>query len=433
MWMNIQKKHAHNWKGNEYLGKTKTMNNGMNATITEYISCEDINVQFEDDIIIKHTTILKFNKGTIEHPTNNKYVGLSNIMSNGMKATIVAYRSDRDIDVQFEDGTLISHKRLSNFNNCSIHHPNTNYESLYINCINDKFNYEKFLKMIDLDLLEFGISKKFILEIDHIITVYGYNEEQITKLYNSSINSYGFVNIYSLNRNAILEAYHRQSCKFDIEKAKTFLYYENIEVSKLTNYFNEITPYEIIFHMTNKWNYDVLLTIDEIFSQIDLPKGVLNCMIIFILKKNNKILPPVSYFKKVSETWKKDNIFSTEDALYYTIKKLKTKQKEVNKMFKGTIQDYEFDTDLVIVNFPKVLEVIKCDVFISMNNNARILYFYLLFHSKKGICSCTQSLIKMLGASMEDYQMLLDNRFIGINNANEVIILNYEDRFEYDE
>ena len=99
-------------------------------------------------------------------------------------------------------------------------------------------------------------------------------------------------------------------------------------------------------------------------------------------------------------------------------------------MFKGTIQDYEFDTDLVIVNFPKVLEVIKCDDFISMEHTAKSLYFYLLFHSKYGVCSCSQSIIKMIGSDTKDFQTLLDNYFIDLNREKEVVLLNYEDRFK---
>ena len=99
-------------------------------------------------------------------------------------------------------------------------------------------------------------------------------------------------------------------------------------------------------------------------------------------------------------------------------------------MFKGNIDDYQYNSDLVIVDFPKVLEVIKCDDFISMEHTAQILYFYLLFHSKNGFCSCSQSIIKMIGSDTKDFQTLLDNYFIDLTRAKEVVLLNYEDRFE---
>ena len=41
-----------------------------------------------------------------------------------MKATIIAYRNSQDIDVQFEDGTIVKHKRIGNFRGGHIANPN---------------------------------------------------------------------------------------------------------------------------------------------------------------------------------------------------------------------------------------------------------------------------------------------------------------------
>lgn len=46
------------------------------------------------------------------------------MMSCGMKATIIAYRNCNDIDVQFEDGTIVKHKRIGNFRGGHIANPN---------------------------------------------------------------------------------------------------------------------------------------------------------------------------------------------------------------------------------------------------------------------------------------------------------------------
>lgn len=42
------------------------------------------------------------------------------INSNGMLMTIVAYRNDTDIDVQFENGTIVENQRYEDFKNGNI-------------------------------------------------------------------------------------------------------------------------------------------------------------------------------------------------------------------------------------------------------------------------------------------------------------------------
>ena len=45
-------------------------------------------------------------------------------MNNGMIATIIAYRNSRDIDIEFEDGTICQNKNYRTFKNGSIRNPN---------------------------------------------------------------------------------------------------------------------------------------------------------------------------------------------------------------------------------------------------------------------------------------------------------------------
>lgn len=45
-------------------------------------------------------------------------------MKNGMQCTIITYRNASNIDVQFEDGTIVKHKRIGNFRGGHIANPN---------------------------------------------------------------------------------------------------------------------------------------------------------------------------------------------------------------------------------------------------------------------------------------------------------------------
>ena len=114
--------------GKEYIGKTRTMKNGQKATVIVYRNSGDIDVRFEDGTIVKHRKMQNFKEGEIKNPNYDKssVVGLTIKMLNGLKATCVAYRNSKDIDIQFEDGIIVLHKSKSNFLNGRIAHPNYN-------------------------------------------------------------------------------------------------------------------------------------------------------------------------------------------------------------------------------------------------------------------------------------------------------------------
>ena len=108
-------------------GETRVMNCGAEATIIEYVNSHDITVQFEDGAVSAHRYYGDFSKGKIEHPNNipnyTKRVGEQNIMNCGLVATIVDYRKSNDIDIQFEDGVVVKHRLYQDFLRGEIIHP----------------------------------------------------------------------------------------------------------------------------------------------------------------------------------------------------------------------------------------------------------------------------------------------------------------------
>jgi replication initiation and membrane attachment protein len=58
-------------------------------------------------------------------------------------------------------------------------------------------------------------------------------------------------------------------------------------------------------------------TLLSVYANIDLPRGVLNSMIVKVVKQNGGEMPAFNYFKKVSQSWIKDGIFTTDDAIKY--------------------------------------------------------------------------------------------------------------------
>ena len=108
-------------------GEVKKMNCGMNATIIEYVNSHDITIKFEDGEILKHKFYGDFKNGKIDNPnlkTNfQDRVGTKKKMKCGLYATIIAYRKSSDIDVCFDDGVVVCNRMYQDFVRGEITHP----------------------------------------------------------------------------------------------------------------------------------------------------------------------------------------------------------------------------------------------------------------------------------------------------------------------
>ena len=103
-------------------GETRLMKCKMRATIIEYFGTNDITVRFEDGTIVYHKTYCSFKNGSIRNP--NYHLGETKKMTCGMNATIIRYGSSYDIDIEFEDGTIVRNKVYSAFKKGNIKNPN---------------------------------------------------------------------------------------------------------------------------------------------------------------------------------------------------------------------------------------------------------------------------------------------------------------------
>lgn len=103
-------------------GETKRAINGMLMTIIEYRKSNDIDIQFEDGTIVRNRTISDFNRGLIKYPTKLKYIGNENINKQGRHMKIVDYKNNKEVTIQFDDGTTIK-RSLKSFVNGAVMHP----------------------------------------------------------------------------------------------------------------------------------------------------------------------------------------------------------------------------------------------------------------------------------------------------------------------
>ena len=178
---------------------------------------------------------------------------------------------------------------------------------------NNKFDFNKFKAGINLDFLELGMTKEFEKQIENLAFVYKFTENEMIGLYNDSINKFGLFDYRLLKKKANTLFNYNRNLKAPILTTKI-----SGENDDLVEYLDKVSPVDLLDNNLNNYPSEYLDTINQIYTEIDLPRGVLNCMILKVLKDKSGELPKLAYFKKVAESWVKDKIFSTIDAISYT-------------------------------------------------------------------------------------------------------------------
>ena len=110
------------------VGETNINNQGLKMTIIEYRGANDIDVKFEDGTIIKNKTYSNFIKRNIKnqnykHSSITDKIGEIRYNNQGEKMTIIKYYSYNNIDIQFEDGVISYNKCYGHFKKGLIKHP----------------------------------------------------------------------------------------------------------------------------------------------------------------------------------------------------------------------------------------------------------------------------------------------------------------------
>lgn len=106
------------------VGEKRVSNAGFKMTIIAYRKYDDIDIMFEDKTIVYNRRYNDFKKGQIKHPGKEKSrIGETKTANNGMKMTIVTYHNSRNVDIKFEDGIIVYKKSYKDFSKGAIGHP----------------------------------------------------------------------------------------------------------------------------------------------------------------------------------------------------------------------------------------------------------------------------------------------------------------------
>jgi hypothetical protein len=112
------------------IGESVIASNGQKVTIIEYHDSGNVDVRFEDGTIIRGVAYTRFRKGYIRNPNKlfstkkDSRKGESTIAANGQKMTIIEYYNYSNIDIQFEDGTIRKGISYQNFCKGNVQNPN---------------------------------------------------------------------------------------------------------------------------------------------------------------------------------------------------------------------------------------------------------------------------------------------------------------------
>lgn len=199
----------------------------------------------------------------------------------------------------------------------------------YLSIKNSSFDFDKFAKEINEDFLEAGIDSQFKEQITKLAFVYGFDEHQMAKLYVDSINKNNLFDYRILKRKANTLFVYLRNMNAPVLEDKEME--ESGSVSDLVTFLDDSSAKDILSVVLPNFPSTYLETVNEIYTSIHLPRGVLNCMIIKTLRDKGGDLPGILYFKKVAESWINDNVLSTTDAVkYLTTVKEKVSTKKAN-------------------------------------------------------------------------------------------------------
>ena len=113
-----------------HVGEEVIAVNGQKMKLIEWHNNREVVVEFEDGTQVT-TSYRYFSEGKVGNPNyslsfrcKQKRIGETSTSTNGQTITIIDYIKANDITVQFDDGTIKEHTNYNSFKKGTIHNPN---------------------------------------------------------------------------------------------------------------------------------------------------------------------------------------------------------------------------------------------------------------------------------------------------------------------
>ncbi|MFP4177325.1 MAG: DnaD domain protein [Acholeplasmataceae bacterium] len=199
-----------------------------------------------------------------------------------------------------------------------------------------RFDYEGFVKNVPERLKNSQLlSEKFKEQITKIAFVYQFSVTDMVEVYEQAVRTRGqTVTLDQLNLKARLH-YQNRNKEMVIEEK---------EMSE-TDVLAKLNPQVIIQKYSRPDHQGVALsTALELLAKNDVDPGIINVILILVLKNKNGVLPHYNYLIKVLNDWLSKGVQTTEDAIAYSTK-LETKWQGKTKHKKQRVAEPDWMDD----------------------------------------------------------------------------------------
>lgn len=202
--------------------------------------------------------------------------------------------------------------------------------------IESKFDYQKFVDGLPERYKQPHLfNPNFKNMIERIIFVYKFDVNEMVDVYIKATTNGNEPNEHALRLSSNLY--------FQEHKGDYIHHVKPVEVDEAFQ-LDRTPPQNILdmFGRSESKGAD-LDTVQDFYNRNNYPPGILNAIIMFVLKHKDGHLPHVNYLEKVLKTWLNSGVKSTEDAINY-MKKIESTYtsyaKSKEKKIKGPIPDW---------------------------------------------------------------------------------------------
>jgi len=175
--------------------------------------------------------------------------------------------------------------------------------------LNYKFNYEAFIEHLPERLKNSQLlTEKFKEQITKIAFVYQYDVADMVTIYEAAAKSRQVINFAQLNLKA-KQHYEQKNQLLTIKQKDT----------QTTNLIDQVSPQIIIQKYAKTDQQGIALsTATALLERNSIEPGIINVILMLVLKHKDGILPTLNYMEVVLHDWLNKGVQTTEDAINYS-------------------------------------------------------------------------------------------------------------------
>lgn len=178
--------------------------------------------------------------------------------------------------------------------------------------ISNQIDYELFLEHLP-DRFKKGnvMDLKVQDTIQKLVFIYQFSLDEMIKIYCDTVNDDGFIDTSRLSLKASM--FYQVNNKLAKPVVKNSV--EPNGVDEFVKYLNEVSPIRILEkYAKNDYQMMNTDTVMQLLERNQVEVGMINALLLHILKYKNGDLPNITYLEKVLETWMSRGVKTTKDA-----------------------------------------------------------------------------------------------------------------------